>query len=64
MWNYVSQWKINYIFWIHIAFIIYSVLGEIGILYGALPQHFFFTVGGVSNLAVATRPVLETFASR
>ncbi len=60
----LEKTEINYIFWFHISFISYSVLGETGILYGALPQHFLLTggeaIGGVSNLAVATRPVPES----
>lgn len=45
---------------LHISFTGYSVVGEIGTLCGAPPQHFSLTggeaIGGVSNLAVAARP--------
>lgn len=55
---------------LHISFTGYSVLGEIGTLCGAPPQHFSLTggeaIGGVSNLAVAARPSRRavTLASR
>lgn len=65
LWQLVEKTEINYIFWrFHISFISYSVLGEIGSLHEAPPQHFLLTggetIGGVSNSAVATRPVPES----